>query len=351
VAAAIITSEQDVARFNKGLALGDSCDAADGSPPPDRRLVALYPSDTGEQDLQFVRLAWDDPGGPARQRAAVAFGEWLRADGGRDAFVGTGLRPVGAFARAEPLTPEFGVDATRSPSPVPVPTARRQATEATYRRLQRPSHLLFLLDTSRSMTTQGPDGTRAKAAAAAVRAGLRRLGPRDEFGLWLFPAAAGTGATGTGATGTAATGTAATGTAATEPVHTDAVPLGPRTDARLAAAGQALDEAVPSGSTPLFRTMIDGVEALSRDGGADARALVVLTDGEDTTSAISAADTARAVADRGVRIVVVTLGEIRCSGGGLPAVVDATGGDCVDTDTVTVGAQLPEVVARLRGGG
>jgi hypothetical protein len=100
------------------------------------------------------------------------------------------------------------------------------------------------------MTTQGPDGTRAQAAAAAVRAGLRRLGPRDE-----------------------------------------------------------------------------------------------------STSAISAADAARAVADRGVRIVVVTLGEIRCSGGGLPAVVDATGGDCVDTDTVTVGAQLPEVVARLRGGG
>jgi hypothetical protein len=52
-----------------------------------------------------------------------------------------------------------------------------------------------------------------------------------------------------------------------------------------------------------------------------------------------------------VRIVVVTLGEIRCSGGGLPAVVEVTGGDIADADTVTVGAQVPEVVARLRGGG
>jgi hypothetical protein len=48
---------------------------------------------------------------------------------------------------------------------------------------------------------------------------------------------------------------------------------------------------------------------------------------------------------------VVTLGEIRCAGGGLPTIVGTTGGDCVDTDTTTVGDRVPEIVDELRGGG
>jgi len=133
------------------------------------------------------------------------------------------------------------------------------------------------------------------------------------------------------------------------------VPLGPRDDARLATAGRALDEVRPQGNTPLFRAMVDGVGALTdgEPGPAErspGEALVVLTDGQDTTSGITAADTAGQIADRGVRIVVATVGEIRCSDPGLTEIIRTTGGSCVDAEEASLDEQVAEIVAGLRGG-
>ena len=47
----------------------------------------------------------------------------------------------------------------------------------------------------------------------------------------------------------------------------------------------------------------------------------------------------------------MTPGDVRCVSGDLPVVVGATGGDCRDADAATVGEQLTEAVARVRGGG
>jgi hypothetical protein len=338
--ATIIATEQAVARYNAGRPLGGSCGAAP-APAADRRLTALYPTDTGDQDLQFVRFGWSDP---AQQRAASAFGAWLGSDAGRDALVRTGLRPTGTHSLAAPLTTAFGVDPTRSPSSGPVAESRLSAAAASYTAAQRPSRLLFVFDTSGSMATPGPGGTRGTIAADAVQAGLARLGGRDEFGLWFFPGGDGGG-------------------------HTEAVAVGATTPERLAAARTALDGVAPAGGTPLLRSVVDGVTALSPrvlrtpapaapapddPSAADpvgVRALVVLTDGEDTSSGITADDAAFQILDKGVRVVVVTLGEIRCTGEGLRGIVGTSGGDCVDADTSTVGERVAEIVDELKGGG
>ncbi|MEN3264643.1 VWA domain-containing protein [Pseudonocardia sp.] len=316
--AAVVASEQQVARFNLGDPLGESCLSRTDNPG---RLVALYPSDTRSLDHQFVRLAWSDP---PQQQAAAEFGEWLRTDPGREAIVRTGLRPVGPYAVGGALTAP-GIDPRTVSATEPVPAAEWEGTTVAHDLAGRRGRVLFVLDTSGSMSAAGPEGTRSGVAAAAVSAALGRMGPRDEFGLWFFPDAGGTG-------------------------HVQAVPLGPPDPARLSAAKQALDSVKPAGNTPLFRAMIDGAAALGPDDPARADAVVVLTDGEDTSSGIAADAVSTALAGRGVRLVVVTIDEIRCSDAGLGAITTATAGECLDADLPSLDTALRTATAGLWGG-
>ncbi len=339
-AAAFVATEQDVARYNQGAALGGACGPTPDPPAADRRLEAVYPVDTAPQDLQLVRLRWADPA-PVQERAAEAFERWLRSDPGRGAVVDTGLRPAGVLpAPSVPLTDDYGVDPSLAASTDPLPADRRDAAYAVHEAAQLPSRLIFLVDTSRSMEepVSGGDGTgagagrtRAQVVADAVGAGLGDLQERDEFGLWFLP-----GGTTAG--------------------HTEAVPVGLRDAERLAAARDALARVAPTGGTPLLRGVVDGVATLTAGDGAEpddrtgTRALVVLTDGQDTTSGVAPDEAARTVAGRGVRVVVVALGDVRCVETGLAGLAAATGGECVESDPAGVPDRVREFVTQLRGG-
>ncbi|GAA1224902.1 hypothetical protein GCM10009608_71370 [Pseudonocardia alaniniphila] len=316
--AAVIASEQQVVRFNLGDPLGPSCLSRTDNP---EQLVALYPSDTRGLDQQFVRLSWSEP--PQRQ-AAADFGAWLLTEPGRTAVVRTGLRPLGPYAKGPTLTTP-GIDTDAVPTMGPVPPAEWEGTLSAHDAAQRRGRVLFVLDTSGSMATRGPEGTRSAVAAAAVSAALGGMGPRDEFGLWFFPDPAGTG-------------------------HVQAVPLGAPDRARRDAAQQALNGVRPAGNTPLFRSMIDGAAALPSDDPGRVDAVVVLTDGEDTSSGVGADAVSSALAGTGVRLVVVTIGEIRCSDAGLTAITTATAGECVDADLASLDTTLRTATAGLWGG-
>ena len=243
-ATAVVATEQDVARYNQGAALGATCGPTPGRPTSAQRIEAVYPDDTADQDLQLVRLRWTDPV-PVQERAAEAFGRWLRSDAGRSAVVATGLRPTGVRPTpAAPLTGDYGVDPSLATSPEPVSVEQWTDAYAAHEAAQLPSRLLVLVDTSSSMGrvvpggTEAPPGrTRATVVADAVGAGLAGLQPGDEFGLWLFPGG-------------------------TPDAYTEAVPVGLR-DEGLATARDALARVQPGGGTPLFRAVTDGVTALS----------------------------------------------------------------------------------------
>ena len=336
-AAAVVATEQDVARYNQGAALGTTCGPTPGRPAPDRRIEAVYPDDTADQDLQLVRLRWTDPVS-VQERAAEAFGRWLRSDAGRSAVVATGLRPAGALPTpAAPLTADYGVGPSLATSPEPVSVEQWTDAYAAHEAAQLPSRLLVLVDTSSSMArvvpggTEAPPGrTRATVAADAVGAGLAGLQRGDEFGLWLFPGG-------------------------TPDAYTEAVPVGLR-DEGLATARDALARVQPGGGTPLFRAVTDGVTALSASDEAASgerigtRALVVLTDGRDNASGTALDDVMDRVTGRGVRIVVVALGGVRCAEAGLATLADETGGECVESDPADVPGRVQEFVTQLRGG-
>jgi Ca-activated chloride channel homolog len=316
--AAVIASEQQVVRFNLGASLGDSCLSGTDDPA---RLVALYPSDTRSLDHQFVRLSWSEP---PQEQAAAAFGEWLRSDAGRDAIVATGLRPLGPHPVASALTTAGIAPAVPAPAE-PIPAEQWDATTVAYDAAQRRGRVLFALDTSGSMAAAGPEGPRSTVAAGAISAALEDMGPRDQFGIWFFPDAAGTAAV-------------------------EAVPLGPRDPARLTAAQQALFGARPAGNTPLFRTMIDAAAALDPDDPTHVDAVVVVTDGEDTSSGIGVDAVRAALAESGVRVIVIAIGEIRCSGSGLTVITTATGGECYDATLADLETTVDVATAGLWGG-
>ncbi|GAA1255526.1 substrate-binding and VWA domain-containing protein [Pseudonocardia aurantiaca] len=316
--AAVIASEQQVIRSNLREPLGGSCAPQADAP---ERLTLLYPSDTRSVDHQLVRLAWSEP---PQEGAARAFGEWLLSGPGRDAVVRTGLRPAGPYSSGPPFT-TGGADAGAAVPEGPVGAATWSGTATAYDQAQRRGRVLFAVDTSGSMATAGAEGTRSAVAAAAVSTVLRRMGPRDEFGLWLFPDASGAG-------------------------HVEAVPIGPPDEPRHALARQALGGVRPAGGTPFFRTMIDAAAVLPGNDSTRVDAVVVLTDGEDTTSGLDAGAVDAAIAGRGVRLIVVTIGEVRCADAGLSAITTATAGDCVDADLANLETALSTATAGLWGG-
>lgn len=304
--AAIIVTEQQMVRFNTELPLGGPC-ATLASPTHSNRMKGIYPSDTLGFDYPVIRLEWKDSS-PGQLRQARAFSDWLTAAGGRAALLETGLRPHG-----------HPVPWPRVPFPSEPPDDI-EPTMDTYALAKRPGRVLLALDTSGSMREAAPDGRRRfDVAVQGVSGAMRMLGDRDELGLWVFP--------GTGG-------------------KRELVPLGPGRQQR-----QLVDAALPgiepTGPTPLYRTIVDGVGALSATDGESAKAVVVLTDGEDYGSGLSSAQVVDAISGKGVRVFIVAVGEASCASQELMEITQKSAGSCRQATFGDLEATLSEVFTLL----
>jgi Mg-chelatase subunit ChlD len=155
------------------------------------------------------------------------------------------------------------------------------------------------------------------------------MSDRDEFGLWVFQ--------GTGAA----------------PRHL--VPVGPSgadVDGvpRREATTRALGAVRPAGNTPLYRTIVAGTAALAPADPGRVDALVVLTDGEDQGSGITAAAMVTAVRTTGVRVFIVAIGEVSCGAPAIREVTRASAGGCVQASPANLDAELAELFRLLWGG-
>jgi hypothetical protein len=301
----VVLSNQTWLRFVTGRRPPSGCAAG-----PAQAGVRVIPTGTPVLDHPLVEFTWSTA---AQQSLVEEFRRWLSGPIGRDALTAAGLGP----ARPDCS----GLDAN------PCVPANLDPIRELFTQAQKPGRVLLALDTSGSMAEQGdPAGpTRFDVAARAVRQAVGRMGRTDQFGLWTFPAAA----DGRGQRSLVDIGVG------TEQHRTDVV--------------TALETVQPAGGTPLYDTIIAGLRAVSDPvADVDPRSLIVLTDGQDTTSGVSAADARASVAElvrtTGVRLYVIAIGEASCTGPQGLRELAATGlGGCFDADP----GQLADTVGHL----
>lgn len=324
--AAVILSEQDLVRFNQGSLLGGGCGAPDRPRAPEEQMIALYPR-TVALDHRFVEFTWTQPG--SRQAEKVAeLRDWLTGKRGRQALEEVGLRPPDAPPESSPAWP--GVLRNARFETVLIDPVMIDVTILAFLEAQRRSRVLLALDVSGSMEAPTPapsgPGTRLSVVTEGILQALPSVRPTDALGLWLFPGGDPSGRT----------------------INT-AVPVGPPrelvgTAPRTQAVSETLVLATPSGNTPLFRAMVDGVAALGPSDDTTANKLVVITDGEDTTSDLSPDQVLDGVRDRNVRVFVITVGETSCAAAPLESLAVITGGACYAEAPSQVGNRLVKII-------
>ncbi len=322
--AAVILSEQDLVRFNQGSLLGGGCGAPDRPRAPEEQMIAFYPR-TVALDHRFVEFTWTQPG--SRQAEKVAeLRDWLTGKRGRQALEEVGLRPPDAPLESSLAWPGALRNA-RFESVRIDPAMIDKVTIPAFQKAQRRSRVLLALDVSGSMEAPAPPGpeTRLSAVTEGILQALPSVRPTEALGLWLFP-----------------------GDPSGRNINR-AVPVGPLSELvgpvpRTQAVSETLALATPSGNTPLFRAMVDGVAALGPSDDTTANKLVVITDGEDTTSDLTPDQVLDGVRDRNVRVFVITVGETSCAAVPLESLADITGGACYAEAPSQVGNRLIEII-------
>ncbi|MEU8242987.1 vWA domain-containing protein [Actinoplanes missouriensis] len=308
-----LTSLRTWKRYLKGKPLGTPGCTTPRTPPsnlPEPVVLASAPA----LDLPFVQFTWTS----TRHRAEVErFRAWLLGEDADPYLREAGLgEPHSACA-------DLALNACLPRDP--------KKTLSLYERAKRPGRVLLAVDTSGSMADPAGPGraTRFTVAAQGVGEALGRIGARDEFGLWSFPAVKGR----------------------TSP---ELVSVGPGTPQHRTTVVDTLRTVKPAGATPLYSTVVAGMRELAEPGGGDRiRAMVVLTDGENTSGDRSLERTVAAVkraAGADVRLYVIATGEASCDDGGgtadpgpLYQLARAGRGACLPA-----GAQeLPETMTRL----
>lgn len=319
---ALAITEQQLVQYNTGLPLGGRCPGA-APAPPERALVAVYPTDTLSLDQPLVELDWADRSADQADQVE-AFQRWLAGDAGKDALVGVGLRPAGRPA-GDPLIERSGVLPGVAYPRVPLTDWTLRSAQDLRQEAKRSGRVLLLLDASGSMrAATGADGqTRFDVAARGVAALAGRMSGRDEFGVWTFQGAG----------------------RPPDPL----VPIGGGARERELVA-ERLAAVRPDGATPLYRAVVAGVAEVGPTGPDQMSALVVLTDGTEEGSGTTAAQMMAAARSSGVRVFVVAVGAGGCGGGAIREVTAITAGACYETDLASLDRRLGTLFNTLWGG-
>lgn len=254
---------------------------------------------------------WTDP----QQRAAAqAMRTWLLGAGSADAR--------GKAQLGDPVQGCLATDPTFVATPC-LPVDPQKAQQA-YESAKLPGRVLMVMDSSGSMNdVAGTGGSRFAVASAAFAEALGQVGAEDEVGLWTFPDRAAP--------------------------YRKLLDVGVGSAARRDQAIAALRAVRPSGDTPLYTTILAalGDVATSADP-AQTRAVVVLTDGQDTSSGTTLKATRdKLAAISGVRLFIVAIGDAACEGDqGLGALTEGHGG-CFDAGLNEIAGTMAQLFESL----
>jgi Ca-activated chloride channel family protein len=187
--------------------------------------------------------------------------------------------------------------------------------------------IMVVLDASGSMKGAAPGGTKMTAARKAVRTLVAAMPAQAQVGLTVYGANTGSSAAEKPA-----------GCKDVRVVH----PVGPLDKAGIT---KAVDAARPRGYTPIGRALRTAADALPQEGP---RAVVLVSDGEDTCAPPDPCDVARELAKQGVQLRVHTVG-YQVDGKArrqLTCIAQATGGTYTDVpDASGLGRALTRVTS------
>jgi Ca-activated chloride channel homolog len=220
------------------------------------KLVALYPEEGSFfSDSPYIVLNADWVT-PADRQAAGAFQKFLAAQVSADLAGRYGFRPGDPEAKPAGLvSAASGVDPTkpRRELSLPEPPVLNKVL-TTWRRDRKPARVMLVLDNSGSMQ----DEDKLVHAKQGLLAFFRQVAPQDEIGLTKFSAKV-----------------------------TQLVAPAPFSRNR-PALEQAVRDIIPEDDTAVYDATVQAVEAIKARADAEhINAVVVLTDGADTTSSVS----------------------------------------------------------------
>jgi Ca-activated chloride channel family protein len=219
-------------------------------------IVAVYPKEgTFWSDHPFIILnaPWVDAN---LRAAATTYRDFLLAQPQQEKALQLGFRPSDPkVALASPLTAEFGVDPSQPTTLLEVPPANViAATRALWGQNKKRVEVEVVLDTSGSMD----DEQRLVRAKEALKRFVTSLADQDILGVTVF----------------------STSASKLSPL----TPLG----AKRAELLSQIDGLFPNGKTRLIDTVSEAYKELSQQPPGDyIRAMVVLSDGADTSSSMS----------------------------------------------------------------
>jgi Ca-activated chloride channel family protein len=277
-------------------------------PTIDLPVVALYPSEGSFwSDHPFAVL--NTPAMTAEKRAAAEiFRAYLLAAPQQTRALQYGFRPANLdIALTAPIDSLHGVDPTQLHAALPVPSGEViQAIRQTWQANKKQVDVSVVVDTSGSMRQEN----RLREAKAALIAFLGAFADNDQVGVTIFNSAA----------------------SELSPL----TPLGSKRDLLRAQVG----DLIANGETRLYSTIADAYQALNaQPAGQRIRALVVLTDGEDTSSSLSIDQLLEQVraSEEGTAIKIFTIAYgADANGEVLRRIADATGARSFTGDPATI---------------
>jgi Ca-activated chloride channel family protein len=234
------------------------------------RLVAVYPSEGtffSDNPLITLKGSWVTP---AQRAAAAVFAKYLEREVTPEVAGRYGFRPADETQKpAGNVTAANGVDPAQPVRVLQLPEPRVLARiKEAWHDDRKPANVMVVLDNSGSMGEEG----KLTHAKQGLRAFLKQPGPNDRIGFMKFSNQAKV-----------------------------LVPIGPMKTNR-GRIESAIEDILPEEDTRLRDTIVDAVNAVDAKLDRDAiNAVVVLTDGADTTSARSVEETAAELAEQGQR--------------------------------------------------
>jgi Ca-activated chloride channel homolog len=221
-------------------------------------LVAIYPREgTFWHDNPFIVMA---NATSAEQQAADAFYQFLLTPESQQLAMSFGFRPANVnVPLADPISPAYGVQPQGVQSILPVPPAEViLAAKTVWAQNRKRADIILVVDISGSMN----DDNKLEQAKAGLETFLARILPEDRVGLVVFSSSA---------------------SVLVEPA--------PLSENRIA-LGDAIQGLRAEGKTAIFDGLITGKQAIdaippAADGEERIRAIVLLSDGQDTASTIS----------------------------------------------------------------